>query len=564
MNKLQEAIERDGLEHATKRIAEIISFQDDYLLNDKKKAYQFILEEIEAASLGNEEAIRFALDSGIPSSEYTGAMKRSRPEIDGKTGPQQFLSIITMQLSSDKDLMVKFRTKVVDKVMKHFYFGKYASNESTEVDESTGSTQEDFNQAKAYLKNGTHGEAAKWFRKAAEQGHAVAQYNLGAMYYEGEGVVQSDNEAVKWFREAAEQGLAEAQQDLGNLYYTGKVVVQSNNEAVKWYRKAAEQGFIDAQFCLGSMYYEGKGVVQSNNDAAKWFRKAAEQGDVDAQNKLNVIQKEKYASNESTGIKKYTQLKQLMQNKEISKALMFSASGINLASPIIANEVNTAVGLVNYLSTLTGASGVELISAIIENKNDKKITSVILDKESLEENESVGSDDSWMDVLLQWANENNLVELQDLDTFAFKQTGFPKNKNQFSSMEYLHLTNSNISYLPPELGKLKNLRAICLDGNSIDNYPKEMCTYKNLIRLDLDDNNISNFPREIGNLTSLQKISFKNNSIIDFPIEMTKLVNLRSIDIRGQAISLTSKDSPLSEEGWKVYLHFSEQDIVKR
>jgi hypothetical protein len=128
-NKVQEAIERDGLEHATQRFAEIISFQEgDYLNNNKEMAYQFILEEIEAASFGNEESIRFALDSGIPSSEYKGAMTRSRPEVDGKAGPQQFLSIMTMQLSSDKDLMVKFRIKIVDKVMKHFNFGKYASN----------------------------------------------------------------------------------------------------------------------------------------------------------------------------------------------------------------------------------------------------------------------------------------------------------------------------------------------------------------------------------------------------------------------------------------------------
>ena len=126
-SEVQKLIEQDGLEQATQRFAEVISFQGEYLLNNKERAYQFILEEIEAASLGNEEAIRFALDSGIPSSEYKDAMKRSRPEIDGKAGPQQFLSIITTQLSPDRDLMVKFRTKIVDKVMKHFNLGKYAS-----------------------------------------------------------------------------------------------------------------------------------------------------------------------------------------------------------------------------------------------------------------------------------------------------------------------------------------------------------------------------------------------------------------------------------------------------
>ncbi|WP_230988311.1 tetratricopeptide repeat protein [Bathymodiolus japonicus methanotrophic gill symbiont] len=58
-------------------------------------------------------------------------------------------------------------------------------------------------------------EAFKWFRKAAEQGHAGAQDNLGMMYAIGKGVVQDDKEAFKWFRKAAEQGHASAQDNLG-------------------------------------------------------------------------------------------------------------------------------------------------------------------------------------------------------------------------------------------------------------------------------------------------------------------------------------------------------------
>ena len=47
-----------------------------------------------------------------------------------------------------------------------------------------------------------------WLRKAAEQGHAAAQANLGAMYEEGSGVPKDDQQAVAWFRKAAEQGSA--------------------------------------------------------------------------------------------------------------------------------------------------------------------------------------------------------------------------------------------------------------------------------------------------------------------------------------------------------------------
>lgn len=60
-------------------------------------------------------------------------------------------------------------------------------------------------------------EAAKWARKAAEQGNPTAQYNLGTLYRDGEGVEQSDAEAVKWFRRAAEQGDPDAKEELKRL-----------------------------------------------------------------------------------------------------------------------------------------------------------------------------------------------------------------------------------------------------------------------------------------------------------------------------------------------------------
>jgi Sel1 repeat len=133
-------------------------------------------------------------------------------------------------------------------------------------------------------------EAVKWYRKAAEQGYANAQFNLGCRYESGKGVEQSDTEAVKWYRKAAEQGYASAQFNLGWMYAKDKGVEQSNREAVKWYRKAAEQGNANAQCNLGWMYEHGKGVEQqSNTEAVKWYRKAAEQGNAKAQQNLTLL-----------------------------------------------------------------------------------------------------------------------------------------------------------------------------------------------------------------------------------------------------------------------------------
>ena len=64
-------------------------------------------------------------------------------------------------------------------------------------------------------------EAVRWCRLAAEQGYAVAQFNLGELYALGEGVPQDPAEAVRWFRLAAEQGYA-AQYALGVRHGQGK------------------------------------------------------------------------------------------------------------------------------------------------------------------------------------------------------------------------------------------------------------------------------------------------------------------------------------------------------
>jgi TPR repeat protein len=57
-------------------------------------------------------------------------------------------------------------------------------------------------------------DAFKWFHKAAEQGHTLAQVNLGLMYVRGEGVAKDFEEAVKWFRTSAEKGDVIAQYHL--------------------------------------------------------------------------------------------------------------------------------------------------------------------------------------------------------------------------------------------------------------------------------------------------------------------------------------------------------------
>jgi TPR repeat protein len=128
--------------------------------------------------------------------------------------------------------------------------------------------------------------ALQVWRPLADRGDAWAQYGLGVMYYNGEGVSQDYSGAVKWFRLAADQGLANAQHNLGYMYAKGEGVSQDYSGAVKWFRKAADQGFANAQNNLGALYAKGEGVSRDYSEAVKWYRKAADQGFAEARANL--------------------------------------------------------------------------------------------------------------------------------------------------------------------------------------------------------------------------------------------------------------------------------------
>jgi len=134
-----------------------------------------------------------------------------------------------------------------------------------------------FNIGHCYNLIGNYTQAVDWYRKAAEQGVAEAQYLLGACYANAQGVTEDDAQAVYWYRKAAEQGYANAQFKLGYAYHFGQGVTKDEAQVVYWYRKAAEQGYGDAQGMLSLSYYWGWGTAQDLDQAKYWGRKAVAQ-----------------------------------------------------------------------------------------------------------------------------------------------------------------------------------------------------------------------------------------------------------------------------------------------
>lgn len=104
-------------------------------------------------------------------------------------------------------------------------------------------------QGSAAYKRGDYATALSWYRKAADQGQALAQYSLGVMYTNGQGVLPDHATAFSWYQKAAAQGNANAQTSLGAMYYNG----QDYAAAVSWYRKSADQGNATAQNTLKAL-----------------------------------------------------------------------------------------------------------------------------------------------------------------------------------------------------------------------------------------------------------------------------------------------------------------------
>ena len=109
-----------------------------------------------------------------------------------------------------------------------------------------------------------HAEEVKWFRKAADQGFAPAQHNLGICYSEGIGLTKNPAVAFKWYLKAAEQGYLDAQYRVGGCYLEGHGVPRNNLEGAQWLEKAANRGDVDAQFQLGR-YYHRKSLLEQKD-----------------------------------------------------------------------------------------------------------------------------------------------------------------------------------------------------------------------------------------------------------------------------------------------------------
>lgn len=123
----------------------------------------------------------------------------------------------------------------------------------------------------------------------ANKGDAAAQFELGAIYHDGDGVPKDTKKAIGWFQKSAAGGDVRAQFNLGVMYYLGEGVQQDYVKARDLFTKAVQQNNPRAEFNLGVIYYRGEGVPVDLAKARDLFTKAAMMNFGEAQFNLGVM-----------------------------------------------------------------------------------------------------------------------------------------------------------------------------------------------------------------------------------------------------------------------------------
>ena len=155
------------------------------------------------------------------------------------------------------------------------------------------------------LKAGEPAKAVHSLEYAAEQGHALAQWKLGRMYADGDGVARNDLKAFDYFRRIADRHaednpntpqarfVANAFVALGHYYLDGipKTRVQRDPERAREMFAYAASYFRDpdAQYHLARLYLDGVGAPQDPRTAARWFGLSAQKGQCSAQAMLGAM-----------------------------------------------------------------------------------------------------------------------------------------------------------------------------------------------------------------------------------------------------------------------------------
>jgi hypothetical protein len=122
-----------------------------------------------------------------------------------------------------------------------------------------------------------------WLELADPEGNEEALNQLATQYYSGDGVPKDLPRAIRLWKKAADNQHADAQYNLWQAYSNGNAESMNSGDALILLASAAHQGHPDAQFSLGMLYNTGVGVRYNSITASKHITEAAKNGSLRAQ-----------------------------------------------------------------------------------------------------------------------------------------------------------------------------------------------------------------------------------------------------------------------------------------
>ena len=116
--------------------------------------------------------------------------------------------------------------------------------------------------------------AFPYFLQAAQRGHSDAQVEIGLYYYNGDEEADIDQnylEAANWFDKAALQFSGQAQYYLGVMHREGQGVARDRIEGLRWLSLSANKFYVPTYLLLAEIYAKGDGVVEEPAKAAMYL-----------------------------------------------------------------------------------------------------------------------------------------------------------------------------------------------------------------------------------------------------------------------------------------------------
>jgi Leucine-rich repeat (LRR) protein len=256
------------------------------------------------------------------------------------------------------------------------------------------------------------------------------------------------------------------------------------------------------------------------------------------------------------GEAEYLRFKELANDRNAISAFMAVDSGMSSGVPLnLHSVVQEMVNLSYSLTSMTGLHSSDLINCA--QANDWKRIEVALEKFSKAIESYKGTVESELKAIAIWADNNKIPELQKFDSGAYPVTGMPRDPQELLNLRFINIQRAGLDNLPPAIGVLPLIQAVCLSENRFKDMPLGLFNLKGLQRLDMDQNSIEIIPNEISNLLHVHTMDLDDNNINTISPRIQLCRSLKKLFLKNQKhqIKLNMQDSPLTDEMHEALAH---------